>query len=335
MASSTMQLYKVGSVGGDQFVKIPNELARSQVLTGTAFKLLACLLSHDNSFRQSVAVIPLCEYFKEGKSAIRSAIDLLEKHGYMVTKHVVFPGEITARWVRFVTHDPELLSGDITFQPDMIIRLGSNKVTIKEPTDDTVRKSDHVAKNDTVRKSDHDTVRKSACPSYTEKNKGEKQLSLDAKEASEPPELLLTFVKMWTLLESKGLVYGKHDPQKLAPGVLKSFDKFMNWPSLKHVRLALSDLSAVYNKIANAKGLRENGKPKTWFTLKKLLSETGGSGEHVAISLMDGRYDNEFKYTGTNGRIQGERGAGHGDAVRSPAARVRNRDYSGIVGEKV
>lgn len=330
MPARTMKVYKAGEYEGSDYVRVPNCLPRTCDLSGTEFKVLCFMLSHKNGFSGSVSVAAMLPHFKEGKGAINRAINQLEKLGFMDKVHAVFPGEKTARWIRFVTHDPKFLDGPVRFNDDMVYSRESGKVL----RFDTYLKSASID-TDSYPKSASDSYPKSASLSYTEKAILENTSSSDKKMS--PDAALVKFIKMWNLLESRGHVTGTYDVDKPTSLLLEAFDNYQRFPSLKHVREALSDLDAVYVAIEKAAFLKDsNGKPKRWFTLEALLTDKAKKpgSKYYALNLMGGRYEHG-REAGTNGRSQGERGAGHGDAVRSSAARVRNRDYSGIVGEKV
>lgn len=323
--SQTMTVVRIGERCSGKHVGVPNELIGKAA--PDSLLVLGWLVGHSDNYRGSVSEATIAKVFGIGNKRAARIIDDLEQAGFCATIQQRIGGEL--KWMRLATLFPD----ELAIQIEHGVILGVSEVKLKRQPDGSYSQVGVAGGHRPHRKTRRDPPQNAVTP--TAKRGDSKEYKPSYKQDNKPSSLdatasLSDLVTMWNLLESQGLVHGKHNPDKLAPGVEKSYDKLTRHPSLKHIRKALGDLNAVYAKIAAAEGLRKDGKPKTWFTLKKLLSETGASGEHVAIMLMDGSYDREFNHTtgtGTNGTSKGSRNGRHGGTVQPQAGRIRSRDF--------
>jgi hypothetical protein len=144
----------------------------------------------------------------------------------------------------------------------------------------------------------------------------------DTSSAAAPLDDL---VAMWNLLQTEGLVAGRQlNPGALSAAIESDYDKLTRYPSLQFLAKALGDADAVYQAIKAAKFLRRDGEPVKWFTFRALLSGKNQSGNHYAMTLMDGGYEEEkTSGNGTSGSSESGRDRGRGGAVRSQNGRIQ------------
>lgn len=303
------ELLLVGDVTSHgAFTLVPNSIIRSKSLSRAAIGTLAYLLSHTG--RVNVSVGAMAKEFKEGRAAISRSLEELETAGFIKTVSGTWM-DGHQRSVRFVSADPAVLkgyleAGEIPFDEKSASFYDMNANEFRRRNEKRVRPRNGKPVTDTAKPPKADS---------------EKQVD---------DHLLHELISMWNLIKKKGLATHGINHENPSNGLLKAFRKFSTHKKYADSREALKDLEAVYDRLVSATTIHN----EPYFRLDWLLTVAPNNGEFAAVKLMEGFYDGGTK-AGANGRSQGERGTGYGDAVRSPAARVRNRDYSGIVSEKV